>query len=140
MGHSARFRGFTLLEAVVALAILAAAGLALFAAISQSVQMLGRAERAREIDAAMRNVLAVLEDIDPMQAPSGERRIGSFELRWRAEPIEPVRDNATGYLQPGLYEVGLYRLELQLWRGSTLEHETQVRRAGFRQVREPAVL
>jgi general secretion pathway protein I len=140
MASDRRVRGFTLLEAVVALAILAAAGLALFAAMSQSIQMLGRAERAREIDGAMRNVLAVVEGINPMQAPHGEQRIGAFELRWRAEAIEPPRDNATGYLQPGLYEVGLYRLHLQLWRSGVLEHEAQVRRAGYRQVREPAAL
>ena len=39
-------RGFSLLEAIVALAILATAGLALFAAMSQSVQMVARADAA----------------------------------------------------------------------------------------------
>ena len=51
-------RGFSLLEAIVALAILATAGLALFAAMSQSVQMVARAENARLSDSAVRNAVA----------------------------------------------------------------------------------
>lgn len=140
MPCKARARGFTLLEAVVALAILAAAGLTLFAAVSQSVQMLQRAEQARQLDAAMRNALSIIEHVNPMRTPIGEQPLGEFELRWSAEPVEPPRDNATGALHPGLYEVGLYRVRLQLRRAGQLEREVEVRRTGYRQVRQPAAL
>lgn len=135
-----RVRGFTLLEAIVALAILAAAGMAVFAAMSGSMQMLGRAEQARELDAAVRNALAWSEQINPMEQTRGERPLGAFELRWQAEQIEAPRDNATGYLVPGLYQVGLYRLRLELWREGVLAREVTLRRVGYRQVRKPAVL
>lgn len=129
--------GFSLLEAVVALAILVAAGLALFAAMTQSLQMLGRVERARELDALTRNALAIVEQINPMQHPAGESALGELTVRWRSELVEPVRDGATGFLQPGYFEVGLYRVQVELWRRGALEHAFDVRRAGYRQVRSP---
>lgn len=136
-GHA---RGFTLLEAIVALAILAAAGMALFAAMSQSLQMVQRAQRARAADAALRNALAWSEGINPMEAPRGEQALGDWELRWTSDPVEPPRDGTTGYLQPGLYQVGLYRLHLQLWRDGAMQREVEMRRAGYRQVRKASKL
>lgn len=135
-----RARGFTLLEAIVALAILAAAGMALFAAMSQSLQMVRRAQQAREADAALRNALAWTETINPMESPRGEQALGEWVLRWRSDPVEPPRAGATGFLQPGLYQVGLYRMHLELWRGGALQREVELRRAGYRQVRKPVQL
>lgn len=132
-------RGFTLLEAIVALAILAAAGLSLFAAMSQSMQMLRRADEARALDAAMRNALAVIEHVDPMATPRGEAPIGDFQLRWSAEPVEPPRDNTTGYLQPGLYRVALYRIRMEIVRDGEVHRVVEVRRTGWQQVRQPVV-
>lgn len=133
-------RGFSLLEAIVALAILAAAGLALFTALTQSMQMLGRAERARELDRALRNALVVVERIEPARQARGEADVGDYLLRWTLQPVEPPKPGATGFLRAGYYEVGLYGVRLELWRDGVLEHTAEVRRAGYRQVRRPATL
>ncbi|MGV8923869.1 MAG: prepilin-type N-terminal cleavage/methylation domain-containing protein [Thermomonas sp.] len=133
-------RGFSLLEAVVALAILAAAGLAAFAALTQSLQMVGRADGAREADLALRNAVAWIEQVNPMEQSKGRQTMGEFELRWTSRPVEPVRDATTGALTAGLHEVGLYRMQLELWRNGALEREAVLRRIGYRQVRRPAVL
>ena len=141
-GRSAvrRMHGFSLLEAIVALTILATAGLALFAAMSQSVQMVGRAENARQADSALRNAAAWMETVNPSQTPSGEQQLGEVTLRWSSELVEPARDGMTGYLQPGLYELGLYDVKLELSREGRFLAETTIRRVGYRQVREPAQL
>jgi general secretion pathway protein I len=132
--------GFSLLEAVVALAILAAAGMALFAAISQSIQMLSRAEAARGQDAALRDALAVIGQVNPMHTPRGEEPLGPFAMRWDSRLVEPELDGATGYLQPGLHRLGLYEVRIELLQGATTVREAVVRRAGYRQVREPPEL
>lgn len=122
----------------MALAILAAAGMALFAAMSQSLQMVRRAEAAREADAALRNALAWVEQVNPMEQPSGEQVLGGgWLLRWRSDPVEPPRDGETGFLQPGLYQVGLYDMTLTLVRDGDVRREAELRRAGYVQVREP---
>ena len=133
-------RGFSLLEAIVALAILASAGLALFAAMSQSVQMVARAENARLADSAVRNAVAWMETVNPMQTPQGEQRLGEVTLRWSAQLVEPERDAMTGYLEPGLYRLGLYDVRLELEQDGRPLADTVLRRVGYRQVREPAQL
>ena len=124
----------------MALTILATAGLALLAAMSQSVQMVARAENARLSDSALRNAAAWMETVNPSETPTGEQQLGEVTLRWSSEPVEPVRDGMTGYLQPGLYEVGLYEVTLELSRDGEFLAETRIRRVGYRQVREPAQL
>ena len=133
-------RGFSLLEAIVALTILATAGLALFAAMSQSVQMIARAENARLGDSAVRNAVAWMETVNPMETPQGEQRIGEVTLRWSAQLVEPERDAMTGYLEPGLYRLGLYDVRLELEQDGRPLADTVLRRVGWRQVREPAQL
>lgn len=138
--HARGQRGFSLLEAIVALTILATVGMALFAAMSQSTQMVARAEHARRIDSAVRNAAAWMQSVNPSETPSGEQQLGDVTLRWSSEPLEPVRDAMTGYLQPGLYEVGLYRVRLELLQDGRPLSEVDIRRVGYRQVREPAQL
>lgn len=133
-------RGFSLLEAIVALTILATAGLALFAAMSQSVQMVTRAENSRQADSAMRNALAWVQTLNPAETPTGEQRMGEVTLQWTSELVEPERDAMTGYLQSGLYRVGLYRVHLHLLRNGEPMADNVVRRVGYKQVREPAQL
>ena len=129
-------RGFSLLEAIVAMAILGTAGLALFAAMSQSVQMVARAEDARLADSAIRNAVAWMETVNPAETPHGEQSLGDVTLRWSSELVEPERDAMTGYLQPGLYRLGLYRVRLELSREGRPLTEASIRRVGYRQVRE----
>lgn len=135
-----RATGFSLLEAIVALAILASAGLALFASLNGAVAMTDRASRSLQADTAVANALAWVETVNPMLAPTGEQAMGDYTLRWRAEPIEPPRDGATDFLQPGLYQLGLYRMRLELSRDGRVERELELRRVGYRQVRQPAQL
>lgn len=140
-GHARRrAHGFSLLEAIVALTILASAGLALFAAMNQSVQMVARAENARQADSAVRNAVAWMETVNPSQTPQGEQQLGEVTLRWSSELVEPARDAMTGYLQAGLYEVGLYQVRLELSRDGQPLADTSIRRVGYRQVREPGQL
>lgn len=129
-------RGFTLLEAIVALAILAAGGMALFAALNSALRSIERADAASRLDTATENAVAWLDALNPMTSPKGEQRMGAYRVTWVAEPVEPVRDNLTDYLQPGLYEVGLYDVRVEIWGGSRVERNFVLRRAGYRQVRQ----
>ena len=136
--HRRAQRGFSLLEAIVALTILATVGMALFAAMSQSTQMVARAEDTRLADSAVRNAAAWMASVNPAETPQGEQQLGDVTLRWSSELVEPMHDSLTGSMQLGLYQVGLYSVRLELSRdGSPLADET-IRRVGYRQVREPA--
>jgi general secretion pathway protein I len=133
-------RGFTLLEAIVALAILAAGGMALFAALNGALRSVERIEEAARLDAATRNALAVIELLNPMEQPSGEEVLAGHRMRWTSVPVVPASDSLTDYLQPGHYEVGLFRLEVEIERHGRIEQRFEVRKAGWRQVRYPEAM
>lgn len=138
MSELHKSRGFSLLEAIVALTILASVGLAMFAAMSQSMQMVGRAEDSRATGVAMRNALATLERINPSTTPRGETTLGAYTLRWDAKEMEPPHPGATGYLSPGLYDVALYNVSIELHQNGRRVYEGQLRRVGYVQARKPA--
>jgi general secretion pathway protein I len=132
--------GFTLLEAIVALAILAAGGMALFAALNTSLRSIERVDAAARRDTATQSALSRIETLNPMLQPTGDEPLGDGRMRWTATPIEAPRDGLTDYLQPGYYEVGLYRVEVELLSGTQVDHRFVVRKAGWRQVRFPEAL
>jgi general secretion pathway protein I len=132
--------GFTLLEAIVALAILAAGTMALFAALNGALRSIERAEAAVRLDSATESAVALLESINPTARPEGEAPLGAYRLRWRATLVAGPSEALTGYFQPGFHEVALYDVDVELHRGATLERRFVLRRAGWRQVRQPEVL
>lgn len=133
-------RGFTLLEAIVALAILAAGGMALFAALNASLRSIERIDAAARLDTATRNAIAHLETVNPMRQPEGETLLGEVRMRWVATPIEARREGLTDYLQPGYFDIALYRVEVELETAGEAPRRFELRRAGWEQVRKPVVL
>ncbi|MFZ1643036.1 MAG: type II secretion system protein [Candidatus Contendobacter sp.] len=131
-----RSAGFSLLEAIVALALVASVGTTLLSWLNGSLIGLNRARAVSELQVARRNALAYLELINPMTTPEGEAKLGDWTLRWRVSEIEPARD---GLDYPGLslYQVGLYDIEVRLERGADEAEIFVLRQVGYRQVREP---
>jgi general secretion pathway protein I len=126
----ARSRGFGLLEAIVALTILASSGLALFAWIQQNLQTAARLKLKEQQAALILNAQALLETVNPSAAPSGEIVQGALAVRWSGSLIEPARPNA-GFAAPatGDWMVGLYRLQVRASEGA-VEAEFSMLKAG----------
>jgi general secretion pathway protein I len=83
-------RGFGLLEAIVALTLLASTGLALFTWINQSLSTAQRL-REHERDQQWRQLAAAwLQTVDPQAQPSGEAEpVPGLRLRWSSRPLMP---------------------------------------------------
>ena len=73
--------GFSLLEAIVAMVVMATALLALYAWLSSSTLGLTRAQAQTRALADSRSALALVETINPMLEPSGQRRRGGNRKR-----------------------------------------------------------
>ena len=107
-------RGVSLLEAIVALAILGSTGLALFAWLQQSLETASRLRAINREARLMLDAQALIETVNPLVQPRGERRAGEISVRWQAEPLEAPRPNSTffpGALGP--WQLGLFRLDVQ---------------------------
>ena len=109
-----RDRGFSLIEALVALAIASMALLAIFALQQQLAQGEVRHTRALQLVALQRNALALTSDLNPTAEPQGSLRLaGGQWVRWSAEPLTPARTNvALSSVGEGAFEVRLYRVRV----------------------------
>lgn len=114
-----RQRGFTLIEVVVALAILGTAGLMLFAWISQNLQTAVRLQQAQARAQLQIEGVRWLGLINPAQEPQGEQVQGRLQLRWSATLVEPIRTEFTygGSMLPR-WELGLYQVRARLQDGA----------------------
>lgn len=114
-----RARGFTLIEVVVALAILGTAGLMLFAWISQNLQTAVRLEQAQARAQLQIEGVRWLGLINPAREPQGEQTEGRLTLRWSSTLVEPVRHEFDygGSMLPR-WELGLYRVRARLQDGA----------------------
>jgi general secretion pathway protein I len=106
--------GFALLEAIVALALLAGTGLAMFAWIQQNTQAATRL-RVHEQEAQLFNsAQALVQLVNPLKQPNGALDAGDLRIQWRAELLEPERRNqAFSTAVEGPFRMGLFRLDVQ---------------------------
>jgi general secretion pathway protein I len=121
----ARARGFSLLEAIVAMVLIALVGMALFSWINASFVDLRRIQAVNAKSMAEMNALQFLQTINPMEQPVGQTELGALKLQWKSHAISEKRQNYTEALTPGPFSVALYETEV------TLEEGSQVPRYSF---------
>lgn len=132
---SRRQRGFSLLEAIVALVIFSMVAMALYDWQGGNLRTMQRAEAHAQHNALVRSALGVLADVNPMRTPGGERAMGELTVRWTSTLVQPRKGNRTAVGLPGDFDVGLYLLDVQVLRHDHPLAAFQVRQVGYRQVR-----
>lgn len=110
----ARPRGFTLLEALIALVIAATVLLGFYQAVGQSAATAGRLAARFDAAEAQRNLLEVARVVNPMKTPQGILALTGYRVRWTATAIEEPRAAATIQGTSSAFRLGLYRLRLDL--------------------------
>jgi len=134
-------KGFTLLEAIVALAIFAAGTVTLYAWYSTVLLGLIKAEERLVVTEFSRNVEAHLVTLNLRQAANGEYRANDYIARWNATLVEPKKQgkNLSGF--QSYYELGLYDVDVRIIRlADSQEIERfSTRLVGYEGVRVPKV-
>lgn len=133
-------RGFSLLEAVVALAVFAGVGMSLYALLNNSLLGLNRAKDAAHQEAAVHRAFDYLHAVNPRRRPQGQADIGGdYLVRWSSTLLEPVRQSQGTQGGKGLYEVGLYAVDIELIKSEeSREREVgryRLRLVGYEKVR-----
>lgn len=82
-----RQRGFTLLEAIVALSVLAMAAMALYGWLNSSLILLKRVDDVYQSIEAVESALEWMSTLDPYEQSEGEQAIAGTLLHWRFVPI-----------------------------------------------------
>ena len=106
-------RGFGLLEAIVALALLAGTGMALFGWINQNLQTASRLRIQEQEAKLLLAAQALVDTVNPLEQPQGSLSGSSVRVQWQASPLEPPRANASFNPEvQGPWQVGLFRLDV----------------------------
>lgn len=124
-------RGFSLLEAIVAMVIMATTLLALYAWLGGSTIGVKRANAVILGLEDARIALAVIEGVNPLKNESGSREMGDLTVQWTSTPLAERRagTTSTGSLAP--YDYALYEMEVTTLRAGQATHSFKVRKAGW---------
>jgi general secretion pathway protein I len=133
-----RQRGFSLLEAIVALTLMSSVGLALFAWANTSRLTLLRVQDASERQEATLNAVEFMKLVNPMLEPKGSTPLGRVRLNWTSEPVTPPTEGLGFPSGASLYAVAVYRVTVTLDRDDLKEwHRFDFKQVGYKRIREP---
>ena len=127
--------GFSLLEAIVAMTVMATSLLALYGWLSSSTIALNRVNaQSRALEDA-RTAVSLIETVNPMLEPRGTREIEGLTVRWESKPVADRRSGRSRAGSATAFDLGLYDLMVEVMRGSRTVKEFELRRAGWESVR-----
>ncbi len=135
--RAGRQRGFSLLEAIVAMVLISSMGGALFAWINTELQALERTQDANTRAEAMVNAVEFMEAVNPMLTPQGKAPFASLELAWEAKASTPVRDGVSYPQGISLYQLAMYDTQVRVAHpdGSPW-FEFTLQQVGYKRVRD----
>lgn len=129
-----RKRGFSLIEALIALGI---AAVALTAILELQHQLaLGQIRNDAAVERLTRrhNAIVVIRDLNPLAQPQGESVLGPGQsIQWTSEAVSPIRRSIGFPRGDGVYDVQLFRVTVRLDNGRASAGEVfTVERLGWR--------
>jgi len=131
MSYSSQ-RGFSLLEAVVAMVLISGAGYALFGWINSNITSLNSIREANARADATQNILEYMNGVNPMLKPEGSASLGQYKVRWESKPITLPQDNTNS-----LYELALYDTLVKAENGrAPVWFEFHLRQVGYKKIRQ----
>ena len=127
---SCKQNGFTLLEAVVTLTILAVFAGGLLAWLNNSVVGYQKLDAVQERMRAFRNAADFVATVNPLVTPIGRIELPPYTVVWQATEIEPVR---TATQNSSYYDVGLYTTLVSIDKGGEHLGSFSIKQVGYRQ-------
>lgn len=123
--------GFGLMEAIVALVLLAAAALPTALGLSAALTAARRTEAAMLELEMQANALAALRAINPMAAPNGSLDLGPYRMVWRATGIDRPLPAASPLGESGVWLVQAFDVAASIEDQRGVRARLTTRQLGF---------
>lgn len=125
--------GFGLLEALVAIALLAGTMVAIFTLVAGILDSAHRVGRSNQEVQLTLNAIETMMAVNPMVQEIGKLDVGPYTVGWTSTAVVPPLD-----LGGSLYRIALYDCDVRVIdpAGSELT-QFKLRRVGYRRVRDP---
>ena len=125
-------KGFTLIEAIVALVLISLTGMAIFQWLNQSMANLRVLEREQSTTLTVQNALAYIKTINPMENPTGKAQVGNMQLEWESDLLEEPTKDMTQKGSITQYTFGLYQMDVTLTQTNQPKFQFSVRQVGYK--------
>jgi prepilin-type N-terminal cleavage/methylation domain-containing protein len=131
--------GFSLIEMIAALTILAIGSGVLFSWLGQTTAQLTRFQMQEKASLARLQAVDFLATQNPAIAPDGKQIFDGFSMEWKSEPVTELRDSISPSGGLGLYQVSLYQVQVSTFeRSGRAWFQFPLKLVGYKQIRQPA--
>jgi general secretion pathway protein I len=131
-----RARGFTLLEALVALVIFSMSAIGIYGWINTNLISLNRIAEVAATEQVLNSSIERLKLVDLSAETSGRFNVNDYWVDWKAELVEPWKNGVAQTGAIGLYDLGLFNISLDFTKNEQLIGHNQYRRTAYKQVRQ----
>ncbi len=130
-------RGFTLVEAMVALVIFSMAAMGIYSWINTNLISLNRVAVVAESEFVVNSAMERLKLVDLRNETEGSFDVAGYQVQWRAELVEPWAQGLASRGTLSLYDLGLYTINLELLKSDRVVTTYSYRHTAWYQAREP---
>lgn len=132
-----RQRGFTLLEAIVAMVLISTTGMALYSWIGTELSSVSRLQDANERAEVTANAIEFMQSVNPMLRPEGKTDFSAFRMAWQAKEVTEVQNGVSYPRGISLYQLALYDTAIKIQHADGKPwFDITLRQVGYKRVRD----
>lgn len=128
-------RGFTLLEAVIAMTIFAMGATALYSWVNTNLITLARADQITQRSSAVESAIEYMSMVDPEKAPKGTTEIGNLQIHWQTDAPLFVSDVLDEQNQKTINHAAIYPATVTLFQSNKQIYQFHMSLIGVKKVR-----
>ena len=128
--------GFSLIEAVVAMVILASSGLALASWFSLNMQNMVRLEERQQSQVLLDNLYQYFSTLRLREEVQNQTlKLAGHEVFWSARLVEPIQVGRSMSGSISNFDLGLYEIEFSVFKDGLELQKYRTRRVGYERIR-----